>query len=48
MSNTIIYCQKHNGKDFNYFLYNIALFLEKNYNYEINLVHSEEFIKIKT
>lgn len=49
MSNTIIYCQKHNGKDFNfnYFLYNIALFLEKNYNYEINLVHSEEFIKIK-
>jgi hypothetical protein len=41
-----IYCQDNIGKDFQYYLHTIALFLNKNYGYNIQYVVNDQFIKI--
>jgi hypothetical protein len=41
-----IYCQNNMGKDFQYYLHTIALFLNKNYGYKIQYVMNDQFIKI--
>ena len=42
----IIYFQDNIGKDFQYYLHTIALFLNKNYGYEIQYIKNDQFIKI--
>lgn len=42
----VIYCQNWTHKDFQYHLYSVALFLHKTYGFRIQIVDSEEFIKI--
>lgn len=42
----IIYCQNNIGKDFQYYLHTIALYLNKNYDYKIQYIMNDQFIKI--
>jgi len=41
-----IFCQNNIGKDFQYYLHTIALFLNKNYGYKIQYVVNNQIIKI--